>query len=139
MRLKILVVEDDPKRMDLFLGWLADDDSLYVNKAGPAIQWVNDVCFDLVLLDHDLEDGHYGLSAIGERTGHEVARAIASLPEAKQPFVIVNLENANLEGDKVIMDILEDANVRCSRCSFGPDLGRSISEFRYRMEGRETK
>jgi CheY-like chemotaxis protein len=43
MRLKILVVEDDPTRVELFHEWLADDDTLYVTKTAPAIQCVNEV------------------------------------------------------------------------------------------------
>ena len=73
--MNILIVEDDPNRIEWFKNSFHDDILFITKDTKKAIEWLKEESFELIFLDHDLGDEVYVDS--GEGTGHEVAEYIA--------------------------------------------------------------
>lgn len=74
---KILILEDDPNRVDIFRATLGDRHSLaFAETAAAAIAAINSTPFDVIFLDHDLGGQTY-VAESDENTGSEVVRHLA--------------------------------------------------------------
>jgi hypothetical protein len=83
-----------------------------------AIEALNKGTFDLVHLDHDLEDyitGPYGERF--ERTGLDVAQFLANMDPEKHPVVSV-VHSWNPPGAKAMLDVLRAAHLNVTYAPF---------------------
>ena len=103
MEKKVLILEDDENRIQQFkANFLAAKNenmwfNLYITKdVLQAIEWVETIEFDMVFLDHDLCDAHYGGYSTKELTGEDFARFLGDNPEiaAKQGMYVVHSLNS---------------------------------------------
>lgn len=118
--LKVLFLDDDPFRHDNAKGWLesivsgAHLDLTHVRNVEEFVKAFLKEDFDLICLDHDLQDFHYK-GEVDEQTGREAARAIVS--EGFDGGVIVH--SWNPDGADAILQILKDGGIRVARKEFG--------------------
>ena len=127
---RILVLDDNPQRLNVFAQWFKDHDVVLTNCYGDCIQaFLSNERFDLVHLDHDLNDfgnkstmpSMYGGGA-SELTGADVAWFIAyELPESKRPSKVV-IHSWNPDGAKAMYDILSSL-ILTIRAPFEPPKG----------------
>jgi CheY-like chemotaxis protein len=83
--MKVLVLDDEPYRHQIFQEHLSTEDVRYAWTAVEAVQALLSERFDLVLLDHDL-----ALDDPGD--GFEVAQALVETPN-RETIVIVHSDN----------------------------------------------
>lgn len=92
--MRILIVDDEPQRHDLFMKRLGTvHDLVIVNNYASAVHQLEGAPFDLVHLDYDLDEfvqnpvdaGPYGK----EKTGFDVARYMAGMVKSKWPKKVV--------------------------------------------------
>lgn len=128
MSLRVLIVEDDDMRMQIFDLVFEHDDVWRAKTAARGIKLLGEHRFDLVMLDHDLEDADYGAPSVHGRegTGQDVARAIAAMGEP--PPVLIH--SWNPDGARVIAAILAEARVPARRAPFGQNTERDVALFR---------
>ena len=134
--MRVLIVEDDENRMVGFNKIFADDEVHWAKNAYAGIRALKKGEYDLVMLDHDLADEHYGdLNAAaesGKGTGQEVAQHMATM-ENPPPFAFVH--SWNPAGAMAIELILATAGINTFRSPFGSaDLKRGIVQYRELFE-----
>jgi hypothetical protein len=111
---KILVLDDNPERLRIFGEWFREHEVILTNCYGDCVQaLISDSPFDLVHLDHDLNDfgkkskmaGMYGEN---ELTGADVAWYITvELAEAKWPRKVI-IHSWNPDGARNMLNLLRD-------------------------------
>lgn len=120
--MKILVLDDDDIRHAYFKRALAkDNDLVQVHTHDEAIYQLETVEWDLVYLDHDLNDHRYKSIApepnydggAWELTGSDVARFISTLPQEKLPKEVV-VHSWNPAGASRMLAFLRDVGIKCS-------------------------
>lgn len=124
-RVKILFLDDDQARHDYAHEWLSKIlgisglliDVHHVHSSAKAIKVLEGEDFDVVSLDHDLEEIHYtnNKGDWEERTGQDVARWLAA--DSFRGLVIVH--SWNPEGAQAMVHILANAKVNVERREFG--------------------
>jgi CheY-like chemotaxis protein len=100
--MKILILDDDQVRHDMFRVKYAGHEVVSVLEAKDAIKKLNEEQFDAVFLDHDLGGAVYVTS--GEGTGYEVAVWLSENRE-KQPKQII-IHSFNPVGAANMMGVL---------------------------------
>ena len=95
--LRILIVENTPKRQKAFRELFRDHAWILVNTAKRALRMIRVFDFDLILLDYDLD---------GEETGEKVASFI---PESRNATARIWVHSMNVQGAKRIREFLPDA------------------------------
>jgi CheY-like chemotaxis protein len=127
--MRILVLDDDLDRHDLFRKVLSRHKALLVQTVAACIEALKETKYDLVYLDHDLADfcaenkipGMYGSQ---ELTGVDVARFMANdLPIEQRPKEVV-VHSWNPDGAKRIVDTLKDAGFNVRYQKFEPKVLR---------------
>jgi CheY-like chemotaxis protein len=90
----ILVVEDNPGRVGLFREWFAHSRVrfLHVRCGDTALQCIRTGRFELMLLDHDLVEGH-PMGTEGRVDGRGVTRAIVEAPQHRRTPLIIHSMN----------------------------------------------
>lgn len=81
MSLKILILDDDVVRHNLFEKWFPDDERTHVFSAHEASSQLESETFEMVFLDHDLNHSEF--------TGQHVARHIAALEWTARPKAVI--------------------------------------------------
>jgi hypothetical protein len=111
---KVLVLDDNPERLQVFAEWFKDHDLTLTNCYGDCIQaLIEGSPFDLVHLDHDLNDfgkksNMAGMYGENELTGADVAWYITiELPEAKWPRKCV-IHSWNPDGARTMLNLIRD-------------------------------
>lgn len=127
--LKVLIAEDDDDRMPVFDAVFANDDVTRACNVAAAIGWISTDEFDLVMLDHDLEDPLWVDGARAERTGQDVAHVICLLRPEFRPFVFIHSWNHE-GGPEAIAKILYEGGVPFIRRQFGADIGHYVNAYR---------
>ena len=90
---RILVLEDDPKRIEVFKSVLGGKHAVsYVETARDCIDLLETEKFDVVFLDHDL-GGEVYVSEAHTNTGSEVVRWLMLHVQDLDPYVIVHSHN----------------------------------------------
>ena len=124
---RILVLDDDPMRHRFFARTLIGNVVEHVNTFDHCIKALqeNQNPFDVVFLDHDLND--HGLLSIGpsemyggvrEMTGADVARFITNkLSKEKYPELII-IHSVNDYGSANMHTILKPTNIKVERIPF---------------------
>ena len=98
MTLKILILEDDPMRIDVFRDSLSRHKLFFVHEAANAIALIKSEveagdAFDVIFLDHDL-GGETFVDYRHKNTGSEVVRWIRSYGGVlNQPYIIIHSMN----------------------------------------------
>lgn len=110
--MKILVLDDSVERMSVFEHVFKGEKLYTAWNSDEAIQILKDESpFDLVYLDHDLEDVHYtGMYGVKyERTGMDVVEyMVRSLTSNKMPTMTI-IHSWNVSAAKSMGDRLRDA------------------------------
>lgn len=94
-QLKILVLEDDLRRVQIFRQKLVGFDLTFVETAMDAIGAIQDEEFDVIFLDHDL-GGQVYVSTADKNTGSEVVRWMLASQGALfhyDPYIIIHSLN----------------------------------------------
>ena len=98
--MRVLILDDDPKRHEEFARRYCLSERRHVTTVDEAIAvLLAEPPFDVIQLDHDLEDGHYARQDLKnapnrDNTGYVVAHAICEMAGAKrQKRVIVHSWN----------------------------------------------
>lgn len=106
--MKILVLEDDPNRIRWFQQYLIGDIVIIAVTAKAAIDALKTHKFDLIFLDHDLEEKHYSEDFL-LGTGTEVANFLADNPEISPKATII-IHSLKSLGVARMKDILHQRN-----------------------------
>ena len=107
----VFVLEDDPARHRVFREHQMDEDRLtIITSAQEAITHLQDHVYDLIFLDHDLREEHYGPAEHDDATtGYAVAKWLADNPTKSEGAPVV-IHSFNPVGAKRMFDTLHDAN-----------------------------
>jgi CheY-like chemotaxis protein len=119
--MKILILEDDPQRVYVFYGMLAEHDLVVVNSANEAITLINDYKFNRIFLDHDL-GGKVYVDSDEENTGYQVAKI---LPNSNNDSTTVVVHSWNKKGVTNMLSALKDHSGKVIVCPF-EDFGKEI-------------
>ena len=103
--MRILVLDDDKARLELFQRNLIGHLVTCVETAPEAIQQLTEQVFQVVFLDHDL--GGKVFQESGEGTGWEVAKWLSENPTRKP--VLTVLHSFNEAGRKNMLALLPEA------------------------------
>lgn len=126
-KMKVLIVEDDPNRMEIFNELFVGDEVTWAKTASQGIKWLGRETYDLVMLDHDLT---------AKSTGREVALHMATM-EDPPPYAIVHSWNPT--GAKAIGQILADAGIRHLVLPFGtPSLEHTVMRIQQRFQTKQA-
>jgi len=90
MTIKILVLEDDPKRIETFRSTLGQHDLVVTTEAADAIKALQENVFDIIFLDHDL-GGEAFVAIEDKNTGSEVVRWICNNANLSSQIIIHSL------------------------------------------------
>lgn len=130
--MRLLFLDDDQTRIDQFYEWTRGHDLTVVMNAEDAIFVLSrDEPFDLIFLDHDLEDMHYtpqGYQERPETTGDAVAQWLVANPEKRPKRAIVH--SWNPDGAQRMGARLHECGVRVLKCPFGPKLKECFPQIR---------
>ncbi len=117
-QVNILIVDDEPARHKLFLKRLASGNNVViVNSYHGAVREIQrNKKFDQVWLDYDLDqfvesEIEYGAFS-KHNTGIDVAKHIASLPEAKKPSLAI-VHSLNASRAPIMLAELEAGGIPC--------------------------
>ena len=133
--MRVLIVEDDERRMVYFDAWFANDNMDWAPTAEEGIELLkqNDD-YDLVCLDHDLAATHYAdlehSATTAEGTGRDVADYLAKAVTENKPFVIVHSWNPH--GAAAMRDTLKAAGFWVIQRPFGSIIEVLIKQVRKR-------
>jgi CheY-like chemotaxis protein len=100
---RVLVLDDEQYRHDVFARRFAADDVTHVRTVAEALAALRGPRFDLAQLDHDLGSG--------DGTGRDVAEAIAAMPGLHRPH-FVSVHSFNPPGGRLMVAILRQAGVQ---------------------------
>lgn len=104
-KIRILVVEDDPTRLEWFQKEFNGQDLTLATTAAAGVKYVNDEEFDVIFLDHDL-GGRVFVDSEDDNTGCAVAKHIKASINAKTPVLI---HSWNPAGARNIQTVLKHA------------------------------
>jgi CheY-like chemotaxis protein len=94
--ISVLIVDDDPTRINIFKGFYRHQSVTTCSNAKDAIDHLSKSTFEVIQLDYDLHD---------DLTGEDVARFLSKHPE--KPIVVVHSDNSN--GAALIKSVLPDS------------------------------
>lgn len=122
--LEILFLDDDQARHDSFSKGLKrrgiDSELAEIHVAYSIMEAQDELqdntAFDIAFLDHDLSGRQMVMQREG--TGTIVAEHIAAMPQEQQPKLVV-VHSFNAIGAQRMMEILQNAGVRCLYIPFG--------------------
>lgn len=120
-KMRILFLDDMTERHEQFRKMYDGKDHVvdHAWTADQAVELLDANKYDLVLLDHDLTDGHYGTyDASDGADGRAVARFIAGLPDEQRPHH-VHVHSWNPDGAEEMRHILDEAGVSVTKAEFG--------------------
>lgn len=104
--MRILFLDDMKTRRDAFkqnaIGFTVD----FAKNAQEAITFLNKNEYDVIYLDHDLEEEHYKSNEDHHEDGRFVARKMREMPQHHGKVVIIH--SLNEDGRKNIESILKD-------------------------------
>jgi CheY-like chemotaxis protein len=129
IKMRILVIDDDPTRHEGFDRALRDQEVTHVYNYREAVKALeSSPAFDIVYFDHDL--GDYGPSPSGygskELTGCDIALYIARvLPEEKRPK-FAKIHSWNPAGAANIAAVLNNAGIPFERETYGEPEGEEV-------------
>lgn len=123
--IRLLIVEDDAERIDLFRAWLPEDVRLVVaSSAGRAIGVLRrdrGTVYAGILLDHDLQMQAIDTAADGELSGRQVVDTLIECINRDVPILVHSM---NRGGARVMVRKLESAGFDVTRLPMA-DLGRA--------------
>jgi CheY-like chemotaxis protein len=89
---RVFILEDDQFRIDWFTKVFAGVPNVFITKrAAVAIMELTATLYDLILLDHDLDERSIyeeDLDVVNQNTGHEVAKALRNTVNRETPVVV---------------------------------------------------
>lgn len=103
--MRILFVDDEEMRHAAFRRAFSEDDRKHVYTVDDAIHALADEVFDLVYLDHDLNDYHLD--------GMDIVKSMCALPEDLRPKEVV-VHSCNVSRALVMVANLTQAGFRVS-------------------------
>lgn len=120
-KLRVLVLDDDDTRHNLFREWLEEHEAHHVHTAAQAMKALhNEPRFDIVCLDHDL--GILSSAPGSDVSGAVVAQFIAhGLDEEKQPRRVI-VHSWNSVGVRAICGALAFMATAVVVVPFGPSV-----------------
>jgi len=101
--MRILILEDDPKRIGWFKEFTEGHRADFVEDAVLAIMAVHRIKYDVIFLDHDLDERVY-VPSEEPNTGYQVAKAI---PSSINNDTIVVIHSHNDAGVKKMASVLK--------------------------------
>lgn len=115
--MKILFLDDNDLRHVLVDRNIINQDIVHVETAREAIEQLSNNDFDLIMLDHDLDENTNNVLVEEEEDGRFVCRWMAENFESKETTVIIH--SLNEPGSKEVRQILFDGGFKtCYRIPF---------------------
>lgn len=105
--MRVLILEDDPNRVSVFLRKLEGHEVDSVSTADAAIWMLQQNEYDMAFLDHDL--GGKAHQQSGPGTGYEVAKWIKDHPDRAPKQIVIH--SCNPAGSQNMYCVLPDARV----------------------------
>jgi len=117
MKLKILILEDDQNRINLFQKHLIGHEVVVTDKVDECIDYLKEGGFHFLFLDHDLGGRVYVESGGDEPTGYDVAKWLSETEE--NIFILHTIVHSlNEWGRKNILGLLKDSKFNASEIPF---------------------
>jgi CheY-like chemotaxis protein len=113
-RVNVLIVEDNPERVDWFRLQLAGHVIDHTAEVAKAIAWLEVGEYGAIFLDHDLEEHHYAFldgrpTSFDDETGYAVARWLGANPAAS-PAARIVVHSMNWPAGRRMVAVLEDGD-----------------------------
>lgn len=106
--MRLLFLDDDEERHEVTRQRV---EATHVRSVAEMAELIKTHTFDVMSLDHDLEDLHYGCyDEQFERTGLDAVKLIIALPLERRPELVI-VHSWNPVGARRMCDALRDANV----------------------------
>lgn len=123
--MKILVLDDMKHRLECFYAWYGHHEGYRESKTAEKAVRILSIFspFDVVFLDHDLNDKHYDGIDDGE-TGYAVCQHIVELPEQLRPRLVV-VHSMSPSGSERMMELLNDKGINAKRIMFPTSPSRN--------------
>jgi len=102
--MNIFILEDDPRRKEVFKEWFKNEDFIIVEDADAAIELLSKNKYDFIFLDHDL-DGRVYVDSKEHNTGYTVAEAISGTLNKTTRVVI---HSHNTVGAALMLSVLSE-------------------------------
>ncbi|MBI5548922.1 MAG: hypothetical protein HY901_33995 [Deltaproteobacteria bacterium] len=109
--MRVLFLDDDAYRHDCFARRLPDEEIRHVHGHDEALTALSTTRFDVVYLDHDLEDFRAVEPSELNKTGLDVARFIAGSVAAELRPAKVVVHSWNESGARQMAEILRTAGI----------------------------
>lgn len=113
--MKILVLEDDENRIAKFKSWFIGCNLYITHLADRANELIQEENFDMIFLDHDLEEDHYKTwqdpSIVHENTGYKTALFLENNPEYCKDAEII-IHSLNPYGSSKMAQALSTRNAK---------------------------
>jgi len=123
--MRVLIVEDDSERLKFFRQELIGHNLVCVASASEAISELKNNIYDLMFLDHDLNQPHYSNYCF-EGTGSEVSKYLQDNYQ-KNPDLFIVLHSLNPVGVRKMSEYLNNRNF--SVINFLALKSKGISRF----------
>ena len=91
--MKVFVLEDFDERAAVFVRHFVKHELVFCNNAKMAARILDSIKFDLIFLDHDLEDEAF-VDSNHPNTGHAVAKAIIGTRNRSTPVIVHSLNSS---------------------------------------------
>lgn len=91
--MKILILDDDPKRLQQFAERTIGHEVTFTMDADSAIRALQETTYDFAMLDHDLQNKVFVTEVLG--TGCEVCLFIENHPDRKPKNIVLHSLNAD--------------------------------------------
>lgn len=125
--MKILILDDDDVRHEWFARELGNNELVHIHTFDEFVETLNKDSFDVIFLDHDLNDhGYKSVEIFGmpysrptELTGLDAAEHMTNLPSSKRPDKVI-VHSWNPGGARLMMDTLKKAGFNAIRWEFDP-------------------
>lgn len=112
---RVLILEDSEERLKKFRAFFAANNHYvfeadYTKDVDQALAWFDEKQYDIMCLDHDLDEAHYAGTLSTTKTGYDFATAICGRPQC-QGVVLAVVHSVNPSGNKNIVMALQSAGI----------------------------
>lgn len=110
--IRVLVLEDSEERLKKFRAFFAVHNHYvfevdYTKDVDQALAWFDEKQYDIMCLDHDLDEAHYAGATTTAKTGYDFVKALTGRPHCKGVVLSV-VHSVNPIGNGRMIGVLRD-------------------------------